>query len=258
MGVNDYLVTGGPVEDLYRKARPFDPGDYAKVRLSRKRDRSRGGPGPKRPGPPSCPTRPVAGSVLEKQPHGGRRRITPRAGSRAVARPGFTSGGSGSSRRPPPPGPRRPTGSPGPRKARSTTSPTRFPTLRGPEVFSELPQASVLEKQPHGGPPDGRACNAQTCLIGWSRIPSSRKENGRCIDLVTHRRRRRGAFRGRFAGLPLTAKRRFHILFRAHFKTATPGACADRNTPKIGEYLLRSARPCSRPVCLQQGFEMHS
>ncbi len=45
---------------------------------------------------------------------------------------------------------------------------------------------------------------------------------------------------------------------RAHFKTATPGACADRNTPKIGEYLLRSARPCSRPVCLQQGFEMHS
>ncbi len=45
---------------------------------------------------------------------------------------------------------------------------------------------------------------------------------------------------------------------RAHFKTATPGACADRNTPKIGEYLLRSARPCSRPSCLPQGFEMHS
>ncbi len=45
---------------------------------------------------------------------------------------------------------------------------------------------------------------------------------------------------------------------RAHFKTATPGACADRNTPKIGEYLLRSARPYSRPACLQQGFEMHS
>ncbi len=49
-----------------------------------------------------------------------------------------------------------------------------------------------------------------------------------------------------------------HKALRAHFKTATPGACADRNTPKIGEYLLRSARPCSRPSCLQQGFEMHS
>ncbi len=40
VGVNDYLVTGGTVEDLYRKARPFDPGDYAKVRLSRNQELS--------------------------------------------------------------------------------------------------------------------------------------------------------------------------------------------------------------------------
>ncbi len=55
-----------------------------------------------------------------------------------------------------------------------------------------------------------------------------------------------------------TVIRKVATELRAHFKTATPGACADRNTPKIGEYLLRSARPCSRPSCLQQGFEMHS
>ncbi len=58
--------------------------------------------------------------------------------------------------------------------------------------------------------------------------------------------------------IKLLARGQTLSVLRAHFKTATPGACADRNTPKIGEYLLRSARPCSRPSCLQQGFEMHS
>ncbi len=35
VGVDDYLVSGGTVEDLYGMARPFDRGDYAKTRLSR-------------------------------------------------------------------------------------------------------------------------------------------------------------------------------------------------------------------------------
>ncbi|MDP9481135.1 MAG: DUF11 domain-containing protein, partial [Actinomycetota bacterium] len=41
---------------------------------------------------------------------------------------------------------------------------------------------------------------------------------------------------------------------RAHFKTATRDAWADLNTPEIGEYLLRSAHPCSQPACLQRGL----